>query len=60
MKTIKLTQKEINVLKDVANNVFTNVEWCEDNECYRENYENFMQYLDKEEYENLRSAIAKL
>ena len=60
MKTIKLTPKEISVLKDVANNVFTNIEWCEDNECYRENYDNFFQSLKKDEYEALSRAISKL
>jgi hypothetical protein len=60
MKAKQLTNKEKSVLKSVAENVFENVEWCEINECYRENYNNFYQYLDRDEYKTLKSAISKL
>ena len=60
MKSKELTSEEKSVLKDVARNVFENVEWCEDGNEYRENYNNFFQTLEKDEYEALKSAISKL
>ena len=56
----QFTMKEKQLLERVAHNVLENLVWCEEDEVWKENYQNFFEKLDNEEYEALKFAIMKL
>jgi len=56
----KLTTVERSILCLVAQSVWDNMVWDEDDEVYREDYENWILSMDKDEYLALKKAIDKI